>query len=84
MKLLLFKNVKYAIAVGLIAVTTVGCGKATVIVYHGTEDHWDYPKTVAILPFSYDNLINKYYKPFITNTVYSGIHKHNIILYIKK
>jgi len=59
MKLLLFKNFKYAIAVGLIAVTAVGCGKAKISVYHGTEANWDYPKTVAILPFSYDIAITE-------------------------
>jgi hypothetical protein len=59
MKLFLFKNFKYAIAVGLIAITTIGCGKAKVAVYHGTKTNWDYPKTVAILPFSYDTSIAK-------------------------
>ena len=63
MKFLLFKKFKYAIAVGLIAVTTVGCGKAKVEVYHGTEANWDYPKTVAILPFSYDTLIAEQKRP---------------------
>jgi len=63
MKLHLFENFKYAIAVSLIAVTAVGCGKAKVAVYHGTEANWDYPKTVAILPFSYNTSIPEQKRP---------------------
>ena len=63
MKLHLFKNFKHAIAVGLMAIIAVGCGKAKVEVYHGTEANWDYPKTVAILPFSYSTSITEQKRP---------------------
>ena len=32
----------------------------------------------------YKPLINKYYKIYMVDTIYSGFHKHNLVLYIKK
>ena len=54
MKDCLVKSFKWPIGLILIAVISVGCGKASVQVYHDVEANGDYPRTVAILPFSYD------------------------------
>jgi hypothetical protein len=45
---------KLACVVILILITLIGasCGKARVTVHHDAGKNWDYPKTVAILPFS--------------------------------
>ena len=37
----------------------VGCGKVKVAVHHETGDNWDYPETVAILPFSYVSAVKE-------------------------
>jgi len=47
------------------ALVGVGCGKANVQVYHDVESNLDYPRTVAILPFSYDPEIIEGKRPHI-------------------
>ena len=46
------KNFKWV--VGLMLIAIISCGKANVQVYHGVESNSDYPRSVAVLPFSYD------------------------------
>ena len=48
------KKFKLAVALTLVALIAAGCGKIKVAVHHETGESWDYPETVAILPFSYD------------------------------
>ena len=59
------ESFKWAIGFVLIALIGVGCGKANVQVYHDVESNLDYPRTVAILPFSYDPEIIEGKRPHI-------------------
>ena len=59
------KNFKWTIGLVLVVLIGVSCGTANVQVYHDFESNWDYPRTVAILPFSYDPEINESRRPDI-------------------
>lgn len=48
------KSFKWIAGLVLISLINVSCGKAKVLVYQDVRMTWDYPRTVAILPFSYD------------------------------
>ena len=54
-----YLNKKFACAVTLIliALVSTGCGKARVDIHHEAGNSWDYPKSVAILPFSFDSAV---------------------------
>ena len=58
------KKFKFAAALTLAALISAGCGKIKVAVHHETDDNWDYPETVAILPFSYDPAVEENKKAF--------------------
>ena len=53
------KKFKFAAALALAALIGAGCGKVKVAVHHETGDNWDYPETVAILPFSYETAVEE-------------------------
>jgi len=57
------KSFKWVIGLVLIALIGVGCGKANVQVYQDVGPTLDYPRTVAILPFSYDPGIDEPKRP---------------------
>jgi len=59
------KGFDWVIGLMLIGLIGVGCGKANVQVYHDVESNLDYPRTVAILPFSYDPEITESKRPHI-------------------
>ena len=46
-------------ALTLAVLTLTNCGKARVGIYHDTGKNWDYPETVAVLPFSYDSSLDQ-------------------------
>ena len=56
-----YPNKKFtcAVALALVALIGAGCGKARVDIYHEAGDNWDYPKSVAILPFSFDSAVEE-------------------------
>ena len=56
-----YPNKKFtcAVALTLIALIGAGCGKARVDIFHEAGDSWDYPKSVAILPFSFDSAVEE-------------------------
>ena len=56
-----YPNKKFtcAAALTLVALIVAGCGKARVDIYHEAGDNWDYPKSVAILPFSFDSAVEE-------------------------
>ena len=56
-----YLNKKFACAVTLIliALVSAGCGKARVDIHHEAGNNWDYPKSVAILPFSFDSAVEE-------------------------
>ena len=56
-----YPNKKFtcAVALTLVALIGAGCGKARVDVFHEAGDNWDYPKSVAILPFSFDSAVEE-------------------------
>ena len=56
-----YPNKKFtcAVALTLAALIGTGCGKARVDIYHEAGDNWDYPKSVAILPFSFDSAVEE-------------------------
>ena len=49
--------------VGLMLIAIISCGKANVQVYHDVESNSDYPRSVAVLPFSYDSSIVESKRP---------------------
>ena len=53
------KKFTCAVAVTLVALIGAGCGKARVDVFHEAGDNWNYPKSVAILPFSFDSAVEE-------------------------
>ena len=53
------KKFTCAVALTLVALIGAGCGKARVDVFHEAGDNWDYPKSVAILPFSFDSAVEE-------------------------
>jgi len=53
------KKFTCAVALTLVALIGAGCGKARVDVFHEAGDNWDYPKSVAILPFSFDSVVEE-------------------------
>ena len=57
------KELKWIIALVLVALIGTGCGTANVQVYQYVEAETDYPKSVAILPFSYDSEIPEGKRP---------------------
>jgi len=56
-----YPNKKFtcAVALTLVALIGAGCGKARVDIFHKAGDNWDYPKSVAILPFSFDSTVEE-------------------------
>ena len=65
MRLCFSKDFKWIIGLVLIVLIGTGCGKANVQVYHDVEANWDYPRTVAILPFTHDSEIIENKNPHI-------------------
>ena len=65
MRLYFQKSFKWIIGTVLVVLIGAGCGRAHVQVYHDVESNWDYPRTVAILPFSYDSEIPESKRPHI-------------------
>lgn len=59
------KTFNVIIALTLLVFFGVGCGKANVIVYHDVESDLDYPRSVAVLPFSYDAEIAENKRPHV-------------------
>ena len=53
------KKFTCAVALTLVALIGAGCGKARVDIFHEAGDNWDYPKSVAILPFSFDSAVEE-------------------------
>ena len=53
------KKFKFAAALALAALIGAGCGKVKVAVHHEEGDNWDYPESVAILPFSYETAVEE-------------------------
>ena len=51
------KKFRCAAALALVALISTSCGKVRVDVHHETGKNWNYPETVAVLPFSYDSAI---------------------------
>ena len=51
------KKFACAAALALVALISTSCGKIRVDVHHETGKNWNYPETVAVLPFSYDSAI---------------------------
>ena len=51
------KKFTCAVVLTLVALIGAGCGKAKVDIFHEAGDNWDYPKSVAILPFSFDSTV---------------------------
>jgi hypothetical protein len=49
----LIKKLACVVTLTLVTLIGAGCGKARVEIYHDAGKNWDYPKTVAILPFSF-------------------------------
>ena len=67
------KKIKYVAALTLAVLFSTSCGKATVDVYHEGGKNWDYPDTVAILPFSYDSVVEegKYTRSILRETFFN-------------
>ena len=57
MKSYSIKKFRCAAALALVALISTSCGKVRVDVHHEAGKNWDYPETVAVLPFSYDSAI---------------------------
>ena len=53
------KKFTCAAALALVALISTSCGKVRVDVHHETGKNWNYPKTVAVLPFTYDSAIEE-------------------------
>ena len=53
------KKLTCAVALTLVALIGAGCTKTRVDVFHETGDNWDYPNYVAILPFSFDSVVEE-------------------------
>jgi len=53
------KKFKNLVAVTIAVFIFTGCGKVKVDVFQETGKNWDYPETVAIVPFSYDATIKE-------------------------
>ncbi|MBT6600777.1 MAG: hypothetical protein HOB32_03810 [Nitrospina sp.] len=53
------KRFKYLATATFAVFIFTGCGKVDVDIFQETGKSWDYPKTVAIVPFSYDLKIKK-------------------------
>ena len=51
------KKFTCAAALALVALISTSCGKVRVDVHHEAGKNWNYPETVAVLPFSYDSAI---------------------------
>ena len=51
------KKFRCAAALALVALISTSCGKVRVDVHHEAGKNWDYPETVAVLPFTYDSAI---------------------------
>lgn len=51
------KKFKCAAALALVALISTSCSKVRVDVHHEAGKNWNYPETVAVLPFSYDSAI---------------------------
>ena len=67
------KKVKYVVALTLAVLISTSCGKARVDVHHEAGESWDYPETVAILPFSYDSVVEegKYTRSILRETFFN-------------
>ncbi|KMP10722.1 hypothetical protein UZ36_06775 [Candidatus Nitromaritima sp. SCGC AAA799-C22] len=57
------RTVKWVLGLILIAWTVSGCGTANVQVYQYVEKNPDYPRSVAVLPFSFDPEISEGKRP---------------------
>jgi len=55
----LSKKLTYVVALTLVALIGAACGKARVDIFHEAGNNWDYPKSVAILPFSFDSAVEE-------------------------
>jgi hypothetical protein len=53
------KIVKVLVALTLATLISSGCGKVKVDVHHQAGENWDFPETVAILPFSYESEVEE-------------------------
>ena len=53
------KKFACSVALTLAVLTLTNCGKARVGIYHDTGKNWDYPETVAVLPFFYDSSLDQ-------------------------
>ena len=53
------KKIKYVAALTLAVLISTSCGKIIIDVHHEAGKNWDYPGTVAVLPFSYDSAIEE-------------------------
>ena len=53
------KKFACSVALTLAVLTLMNCGKARVDVHHDTGKNWDYPETVAVLPFFYDSSLDQ-------------------------
>ena len=67
------KKIKYVAALTLAVLISTSCGKARVDVHHEAGKNWDYPETVAILPFSYNSVVEegKYTRPILRETIFN-------------
>ena len=63
MRFRFFRTSKYTAVFILIILFAISCGKANVKVFHDVESDYDYPRTVAVLPFSYDSEIIESKRP---------------------
>ena len=61
---------KFTCAAALVALISTSCGKVRVDVHHEAGKNWNYPETVAVLPFSYDSAIEdgKYTRSILRKT----------------
>ena len=53
------KKFTCAVVLTLVALIGAGCAKTRVDIFHEVGDNWDYPKSVAILPFSFDSTVEE-------------------------
>ena len=55
----LIKKFTCSVVLVLAVLTLMNCGKARVDIHHDTGKNWNYPKTVAVLPFFYDSSLDQ-------------------------
>jgi len=53
------KKFTRAVFLTLVALIGASCSKARVDIFHEGGNNWDYPKSVAILPFSFDSAVEE-------------------------